>query len=61
MKRYPAYKKSGIDWIGQIPEQWNMNKIGRMMFLERGRVISNLEIQDNLGEYPVFSSQADGW
>jgi type I restriction enzyme S subunit len=58
MKRYPVYKKSGIDWIGQIPEQWNMNKIGRMMFLERGRVISNLEIQDNLGEYPVFSSQA---
>jgi type I restriction enzyme S subunit len=57
MKRYPVYKKSGIDWIGQIPEQWNMNKIGRMMFLERGRVISNLEIQDNLGEYPVFSSQ----
>lgn len=23
MERYSAYKDSGIDWIGEIPEQWN--------------------------------------
>lgn len=22
MNRYPAYKDSGIEWIGEIPERW---------------------------------------
>jgi type I restriction enzyme, S subunit len=57
MKAYPAYKESGIKWIGEIPEHWVMANIGRMMNLGRGRVISNIEIGDNPGEYPVYSSQ----
>jgi hypothetical protein len=57
MKRYPAYKKTGIDWIGQIPKHWEMNKIGRMMVLGRGRVISNSEIEANPGKYPGAQSQ----
>lgn len=27
MKTYPKYKESGIPWIGQIPEGWNVGKI----------------------------------
>jgi type I restriction enzyme S subunit len=27
MKRYPAYKDSGVDWIGEIPEHWSMRKL----------------------------------
>jgi len=27
MKRYPAYKDSGIDWIGEIPEHWEVKKL----------------------------------
>ena len=27
MKPYPAYKSSGIDWIGKIPIQWNIKKL----------------------------------
>ncbi len=23
MKRYPKYKDSGVDWIGEIPKDWN--------------------------------------
>ena len=22
MKRYPAYKDSGVEWIGEIPDHW---------------------------------------
>lgn len=57
MKAYPSYKESGIKWIGQIPEHWVMANVGRMMNLGRGRVISNIEIGENSGEYPVYSSQ----
>ncbi len=27
MKRYPAYKDSGIEWIGEIPENWSVSKL----------------------------------
>jgi type I restriction enzyme S subunit len=27
MKRYPAYKDSGIEWIGEIPEHWELHKV----------------------------------
>ena len=27
MKRYPAYKVSGVKWIGEIPKDWNTVKL----------------------------------
>ena len=57
MKRYPKYKDSGVEWIGEIPDGWTSTKIGRLTYLGRGRVISNIEIADNPGQYPVYSSQ----
>src|SRR2546429_9886476 len=26
-KRYPAYKDSGVEWLGEIPEHWEIWKI----------------------------------
>ena len=26
MKQYPTYKESGVQWIGLIPEHWNVTK-----------------------------------
>lgn len=59
MKRYDKYKPSGIDWIGDIPEHWTVATVGRVTNLGRGRVISNLEIGENPGDYPVYSSQTE--
>lgn len=59
MKRYDKYKPSGIDWIGDIPEHWSIATVGRVTNLGRGRVISNLEIGENPGDYPVYSSQTE--
>ena len=50
-------KESDVEWIGDIPKNWNVSKVGRHLKLERGRVISNIEIGDNPGPYPVYSSQ----
>jgi len=30
MKRYPNYKVSGIEWIGEIPEEWNVVLLKRV-------------------------------
>lgn len=27
MKRYSAYKPSGVEWIGDIPEKWTLMKL----------------------------------
>lgn len=59
MRRYEQYKDSGVEWIGEIPEGWNVSSIGRYTNLGRGRVISHLEIQENPGDYPVYSSQTE--
>jgi len=52
-----SMKDSGVKWIGTIPSHWAMTRVGRAMELGRGRVISNIEIGENQGEYPVYSSQ----
>ena len=57
MINYQEYVESDIRWIGNIPAHWGLSKIGRHFKLERGRVISNVEIANNVGKYPVYSSQ----
>ena len=27
MRKYPAYKDSGIEWIGEIPEHWKFHRM----------------------------------
>jgi len=59
MKRYEKYKPSGIEWIGEIPVHWTLATVGRVSNLGRGRVISSIEIGENPGEFPVYSSQTE--
>lgn len=41
-KRYDKYKDSGIEWIGEIPDSWNINKIGQI-YQERNEKVSDKE------------------
>ena len=61
MKRYDSYKDSGIEWIGEIPSHWEIATVGRLCILGRGRVISAIEIAENEGVYPVYSSQTENY
>ena len=27
MKRYPAYRDSGVEWLGEVPEHWKVSRI----------------------------------
>ena len=31
-KPYPAYRDSGVEWIGDIPEHWEVSRIGNVLF-----------------------------
>ena len=39
MKRYPKYKDSGISWLGQIPEHWEVRR-AKFMFHKNKRKCS---------------------
>lgn len=49
-------KNSGVEWIGEIPDEWEVTQIKNLFFIGRGRVIAQTELDDN-GIYPVYSSQ----
>jgi type I restriction enzyme, S subunit len=58
-KSYLSYKDSDIEWLGKIPAHWETKAVWILFRLGRGRVISNEEILDNPGPYPVYSSQTE--
>jgi type I restriction enzyme S subunit len=31
INRYPAYKDSGVGWLGEIPEHWKLVKLGQIL------------------------------
>lgn len=49
-------KDSGVEWIGEIPEGWEIAQVRYLFKIGRGRVIAQTELDDS-GIYPVFSSQ----
>ncbi len=59
-QRYPSYKPTDIDWIGEIPGHWEKWKISHLFEVDRWRVIDKTQIsvdKNNNQLYPVFSSQ----
>jgi type I restriction enzyme S subunit len=56
LEKYDSYKESGVEWLGEIPEHWEVKRIKHLFQIGRGRVISQQEL-DYDGKYPVYSSQ----
>ncbi len=52
--RYPKYKDSGIEWIGEIPEHWKIQRLKWNAIFEYGNSLSSLERKE--GKIPVFGS-----
>ncbi len=53
-KQYPSYKPSGVEWLGEVPEHWEVKKIKRISPVNRGaspRPINDLKYFDDNGEY----------
>lgn len=54
MKKYEAYKDSGAEWMGEIPESWNCCKIKWITAVKRGaspRPIDDPQYFDETGEF----------
>lgn len=52
--RYKEYKDSGIDWIGKVPESWNVNRLKAFCTFTYGDSLANEDRID--GDIPVYGS-----
>lgn len=50
---YPAYKDSGVEWLGRVPEHWQVRKLKWLASLQSGDFITGESIEEE-GEYPVY-------
>ena len=53
LPRYPAYKDSGVEWLGEVPVHWNVFKLKRC--------VSLLTEKTNRRSNPVGLENIEGW
>ena len=53
-RRYPEYKESGVEWIGEIPRHWNLSMLKYMARLVYGDTLTSENRED--GVVPVYGS-----
>lgn len=53
-KRYPAYKDSGVDWLGKIPVDWEATRLKRVCRFAYGDSLALDDRSD--GAVSVFGS-----
>ncbi len=46
MERYPVYKESGVEWLGEVPEHWGISRLG---------VLLNPKSENNRIDLPLLS------
>ncbi len=61
-KPYPQYKDSGVEWLGEVPEHWDIIKVSHNFIAQKGSKASQYtkeycsEIE---GPFPVYSGQTE--
>jgi type I restriction enzyme, S subunit len=53
LPRYDSYKDSGVEWIGEIPEGWEVKKLKYVADFKSGEGITSDQIKES-GDYPVY-------
>ncbi|MFO1496605.1 MAG: restriction endonuclease subunit S [Lysobacterales bacterium] len=51
--RYPAYKDSGVEWLGEVPAHWEVAPFKHLVDIQNGADHKNIERDDG---YPVIGS-----
>ena len=50
---YPAYKDSGVEWLGKVPEHWEVRRLKTLSHMQSGEAITAMSI-NSTGDYRVF-------
>ena len=52
--RYPEYKNSGVEWLGEVPAHWATLKLKHLARIRNGRDYKAVEVESE--GYPVIGS-----
>jgi type I restriction enzyme S subunit len=52
-RRYPAYKPSGVEWLGEVPTHWEVLPLKHLAEIENGRDHKDIEVEEG---HPVYGS-----
>lgn len=53
LPRYPTYKDSEVEWLGEVPDHWDVCALKRVVVMQSGESITGESIEET-GLYPVF-------
>lgn len=53
LPRYPKYKDSGVAWLGEVPDHWEVKRLKYSFYL--------LTIKTNRRDYPVALENIESW
>ena len=54
MERYEKYKDSGVEWIGEIPDGWEVKRLKYVAYFQRGFDLESNSFEQ--GDVPVYGS-----
>ena len=61
LHKYPSYKESGVEWLGEIPEHWNVKKLKYSSSIYNGDSLNETKKtkfeSDNLDDLAYISSK----
>ena len=55
LRPYPAYRDSGADWLGRVPEHWEVRRLKTLADMQSGDAITAMSI-DEAGQHPVYGA-----
>lgn len=58
-KKYPNYKDSGVEWLGEVPENWDCTHIGLLFDIKAGGDVKKeffSEEKTNEFKYPIYTN-----
>jgi len=58
-KPHPAYKDSGVEWLGEIPAHWEVKRLKFAAHIEAGQSPPSEAVRDGLEGLPFLQGNAD--
>ena len=60
-KPYPAYKDSGVEWLGQVPEGWEIGRVAFGYDVVLGKMLQPTPKSDNEQQVPYYRAVNVQW
>jgi len=54
VKGYPLYKDIGVEWLGDVPEHWEVKHLKSLAEIKGGKDSKEVELEE--GDYPIYGS-----